>query len=281
MLDNIIKKFHEKNACLYSIAKMEDGEVQVKYVTPASKCHDSYSVAKVFTVTAVGLLYDEGKISLDDCVYDILKEDFPKEFDPKWKQVTIHHLLAHKFGLKSGRYFDIDVDDTTQYPTDDYLHYVVSVDLPNELDGEYVYSDIPHYILSRVVARKAGQEMCDYLMERLFNPLRFHEVAWSRCPHGYSIGATGLYIRTEDMLKLGVVYLNDGCYEEKRIVSAKWCDLVLQNGYELKERPNHPQTYQKGGMYGQNLYISKAGHLVIAWHGYSFMKCDVLDELGM
>lgn len=287
MIKKVIQKYREKNAYLYSIAKITDRETKVEHVTPSSNCHNSYSVAKLFTVTAIGMLYDEGKLHLEEYVYEILQEFFPEKFDPKWKEVTLHQLLSHKFGLakvsEDVSYLDIDVDDVNQYPTDDYLQYAVSVDLPGELDDEYVYSDIPHYLLSRVVAKKTGQDVYDFLRKRLFNPLKFHEAAWSRCPHGYSIGSTGLYIRTEDMAKLGVVYLDNGYYEGKEIISSKWCDIVLEKGYELKERPENPQTWQKGGMYGQNLYISRPSQTVLAWHGFGYLgiENDVMDELKM
>ena len=57
--------------------------------------------------------------------------------------------------------------------------------------------------------------------------MRFKEFAWSRCPFGYSIGATGLYLRTEDVVKLGILYLNKGMWKEERIISEACVNLVL------------------------------------------------------
>lgn len=50
---------------------------------------------------------------------------------------------------------------------------------------------------------------------------------------GYPMGATGLYIRTQDMVKLGALYLRQGTYAGKRILSEHWTRLVLERGYEL------------------------------------------------
>ena len=50
---------------------------------------------------------------------------------------------------------------------------------------------------------------------------------------GYPIGATGLYITTEDMLKLGILYLNNGVYLGKRYVSEEWVRLVISREYEF------------------------------------------------
>ena len=65
-----------------------------------------------------------------------------------------------------------------------------------------------------------------------------------RCPKGYSIGATGLYLRTEDMVKLGILYLNKGMWKETRVLSEEWVDMVISNEYEFSyqyHQNNHKQ----------------------------------------
>lgn len=47
------------------------------------------------------------------------------------------------------------------------------------------------------------------------------------------MGATGLYLRTEDMIKLGILYLNNGVLKDERIISEEWINLVLQIGMNL------------------------------------------------
>jgi len=82
------------------------------------------------------------------------------------------------------------------------------------------------------------------------------------------MGATGLYIRSEDMVKLGWVYLNSGMYEGKRIISETWVEQTLSCGYELCQLGNR-NAYAKGGMNGQMLYISFDPKRAVAWHGYN------------
>jgi CubicO group peptidase (beta-lactamase class C family) len=96
--------------------------------------------------------------------------------------------------------------------------------------------------------------------------MKFKEYAWSKCPYGYSMGATGLYLRTEDMIQLGILYLNNGVWKDERIISGEWINLVLANRYEF--------TYikdgwcGKGGMRGQLLMFNREKNKAIAFHSF-------------
>ncbi len=43
--------------------------------------------------------------------------------------------------------------------------------------------------------------------------LAFSEYAWSACPKGHTMSVTGLFVRCEDMVKLGKIYLENGLYQ--------------------------------------------------------------------
>ena len=209
MIDEIINKAAECGINLYSIALMNENGLQKKRIRQSNRCNNSYSVAKAFTMTAIGMLYDRGLISVDDKIYDIFKDEFPSEFDPKWKDVTVDHVLRHRVGFDCG-FLDIDVEDISKYGTDDFLKIVLSHPLHYAPGEKWVYSDAAFYLLSRVVSKISGQKLDDFMSPVLFGTLGFQEFAWSRCPHGYPMGATGLYISSADMVKLGYAYACGG-----------------------------------------------------------------------
>lgn len=251
---------------LYDAAVMDANGIHTVQFRPANACNDSYSVAKLFTLTALGMLHDAGVLSFHELICDIFADVLPPECDPRWKRVTVEQVILHRFGTGEG-YLDIDVEDIRQYGTDDFLQVVFRQPLAYEPGEHYQYSDAAYYLLSRVVSRKTGQKLDDYLRPRLFVPLQFQEVAWSCCPGGYPMGATGLYIRTQDMVKLGWAYLNGGIYGSRRIFSQAFAQLAIQKGYELS-RIEKNGIYGKGGMHGQMLLFSQQDHLAVAWHGF-------------
>ena len=275
----ILDRAHKEKG-IYQITVAENGTSVTESITPANKTNNCYSVSKAFTVTALGMLYDDGLLSPDEKPIDIFKDQLPDKIDPKWEQITLDHLIRHRWGIRQG-FLDIDTEDINTYERkygtrNDFLKIVFSADLPNTPGDEsakgFVYSDAAYYLLSRVVSKKTGRTLVDFMRERLFVPCEFQEFAWSACPMGYSMGATGLYIRTADMAKLGCIYLDGGIYKGKRFISKEWCDIVFERGYELKEVT--PGCYAKGGMYGQVLFIDRNRNTVIAWLGFDSDGCS-------
>ena len=229
-------------------------------------CQNCYSVTKVYCVTAIGILYDQGKIKTTDTIGEIFANEI-KSYgvdESKWADITIHDVMRHRAGFTEGGFLDIDSQDATKWSSQDYLKLVLEANL----DGKksYKYTDGAFYLISRVVSKISGKNLDEFLAEHLFNKTNCREYAFASCPQGYPIGATGLYIRSEDVAKLGRIYLDGGKYNGKQIISQKWIDLVLQNGYELGKSGT---GYAKGGMRGQNLYINFDKNVAVAWHSYS------------
>ncbi|MDP4152244.1 MAG: serine hydrolase [Bacillota bacterium] len=277
LLERLTEQAKKDKLNIYNIAEMTKEVTRAIHLQPANSCNNSYSVAKVFTVTAIGMLQDDGILNVKDHLFPIFKDAFPPVYDKKWEKVTIEDAIKHRVGFDKG-FLDIDAENIYEYGADDFLQIVLSHSLSFEPGTQRVYSDAAYYLLSRIVTAKTGRKLDDFLLERLFNPLEFQEIAWSKCPKGYPMGATGLYIRTEDMVKLGFVYLSGGMYRGKRIVSEAWVDQVLRCGYELRHFGNG-NSYGKRGMNGQMLYISFDSKTAVAWHGYNRDGVDSMLEL--
>lgn len=266
MLEKFKQKIIDKNLNAYFICEADsDYNIKKEVIVPANPNCNCYSVAKAFTVTAIGILYDKGLVKPSDLLCDILKEYLPSNIDSKWFKVTIHDVLLHRIGFGCGM-LDIDCEDASLYPTTDYLQMVFETKLTYEPGTVHQYTDAAYYLLSRVVAKLSGKDLCELLRPILMEKMKFKEFAWSTCPKGYSMGATGLYLRTEDMIKLGILYLNKGMWKEERIISEEWVNLVLSNGYEFKPLKNG--WYGKGGMLGQFLIFNPKMKKAMACHSY-------------
>ena len=68
---------------IYQITVVEDGISVTKNITPANKTNNCYSISKVFTVTALGMLYDDGLLSPDEKPIDIFKDQLPDRIHPR------------------------------------------------------------------------------------------------------------------------------------------------------------------------------------------------------
>lgn len=275
-LDAFASELNRLEFHTYRIAEWRDGKLFSKDLLPASACLNSYSVAKAFTVTAAGLLYDRGLLGVDEKIVDIFRDEFPERHDPKWERMTVDHIMRHRGGFPSG-YLDIDAQEIAAYGTEDFLQYLFQTELAAEPGEAWIYSDAAFYLLSRIVTKKTGRLLDELMWREVFSPLGFQEMAWSKCPMGYPMGATGLYIRTQDMVKLGALYLRRGVYSGKRILSEQWTAKVLERGYELCPAGGNG-AYGKGGMCGQMLLVFPEDDRVLAWHSFDHRDMAPLFE---
>ena len=60
----------------------------------------------------------------------------------------------------------------------------------------------------------------DFARQYLFEPLGIHEVFWQTDPQGYTDGWGDLYLKPRDTAKIGYLWLNNGAWDGKQIVSA-------------------------------------------------------------
>lgn len=256
----------ETKANVFRVAEMVgEGDPEVMEFVGTNPCQDLYSVAKAFVVTAVGMLYDEGKLTPSEVITDVLGDLCPADTQAFWRETTLDMLLTHRVRLPGG-FLDIDSLDANEFGKD-YLAYTLTYPLLPGDGSKRCYTDAAFYILARAVEVRAGMPVDNFLWERLFFPLGCREMAWSRCPMGHPMGATGLYIRVEDMVKLGAIYLHRGCYRGKRYLSEEWVEMVLSRGYELQS-VGVGKAFGKGGMRGQMLLVIPEEDRVVAWQGF-------------
>lgn len=266
----------EKNYNVYHFTEIVDGVAETIHFNKSNPCQDSYSVAKAFVVTALGFLFDDGILSTDEKVTEILKNYIPEGMDERWNNTTVHMALKHELGLPCC-YLDIDLASTYEYGRD-FLKAMLTHPLERDPGEKGVYTDGAYYLLARIVEEKTGRNLTEFMWEKLFFPLEFQEVAWSVCPMGHPMGATGLYIRSCDMAKLGQLYLQGGEYGGKRIISEDWVKTVLDRGYEIKSMCGG-RAFGKGGMCGQMMMLIPEKNRAVAWHAYDGKDRKPLEEL--
>ena len=123
------------------------------------------SITKTFTASAIMMLVEEGKLSLDDPIGKHL-EGTPDT----WKSITIRHLLSHTSGIK-----DFINEPTASLRLDVSEQEVLEATAPRELNfapGErYLYCNTGYHLLAMVVRKVTGKSYGDFLAERIFKPL--------------------------------------------------------------------------------------------------------------
>ena len=154
----VIKNGHVIVSKGYGFANLEH-RVPVKPET----LFQSGSIGKQFTATAVMMLIEEGKLSLDDK----LSKYFP-DGPESWKKITLRHLLTHTSGLGD---YPADFNLRRDYSEEELLAIIKSQPLAFDPGEQWSYSNLGYVTLGILISKVTGKFYGDYLAERVFRPL--------------------------------------------------------------------------------------------------------------
>lgn len=231
--------------------------------------HTTYSMCKSVVSLAIGMLFDEGRLSLDERVTDIL-ETGPINRLTK-NGITVKDLLVMSSGVS---FNELGAVTETQWKK----CFFESV---NKFDSgsKFEYNSMNTYMLSRIIKKKTGVGVNEYLEPRLWNPLGISLHPWELSPEGTEKGGWGLYLRREDAAKLGILVLNNGLWQGRRIISEKYLSLAVKShfnvpveyggfnyGHHIWSGRNY-ESFLFNGMFGQNVVGIPANGIVVAANG--------------
>ncbi len=178
--------------------------------------HVLHSVSKTFTATAVGLAIADGKMKLTDKIVDYFPDKLPAEVSDNLKAMTVRDLLTMSCG------HDDDPTGIISNAEQDWVTSFLAYPVKHQPGTFYCYNSLGTYVLSAIVQQVTGEKVVDYLTPRLFEPLHINKPKWEESPQGINTGGWGLYLKTEDLAKMGQLLLQKGEWNGKQIIPAEW-----------------------------------------------------------
>ncbi|TVR61193.1 MAG: class C beta-lactamase-related serine hydrolase, partial [Spirochaetaceae bacterium] len=178
--------------------------------------HLLYSLSKSFTSTAVGLAVHEGLLSLDDRLVTFFPDDAPDEAGENLAAMKVRHLLAMCTGHAEEP--PVFSPEGWRDPYGTFLRASVE----HEPGTHFLYNTAATFMLSAILHRLTGRTLVEYLSPRLFDPLGIETPFWESSPDGVNLGGTGLYLKTEDIARFGLLYLHDGVWNGERLLPEGW-----------------------------------------------------------
>ena len=226
VMNKLEKLIRERKINCFKIAGYKGGDWQSRTITTTLDYMNGFSVAKTFTATAIGIAQDQGLLNVEDALLSFFGAGEAGTEGHNLEGVTIWHLLTHTTGIDKGY---LHTADRSELQTDDWLGYCLSRPLTNKPGEGFMYSNSNFYLLSRIIRKVSGKTMDVFLYEHLLKPLKIEDCAFTRCPKGEVQGGTGMFITTRDMAKLGVLYLYNGMWDDRCILSEEWVHEATRN----------------------------------------------------
>lgn len=259
------------------------------------KVHGVWSMTKSFTSTALGLLLDGGK-----CTLDTLAKDYLPDMAPAYPKVTLRHFTTMTSGYWA-------VGDE---PQGNYIHgpsKTPFVPGPKPLfsppGSKFAYWDSAMNQFANVLTRIAGEPLKALFKRRIADPIGMNPKKWDWKDFGKVGGLVvnggagnkgrGIYISAREAARFGHLFLNRGKWKERQLISAAWVDAATRPQVPAALPLGKPECGPNGpGTYGYNWWVNgtgpdgkrkwpgaPAGTFVAA--GFNNNQCFVIPEWQM
>jgi CubicO group peptidase (beta-lactamase class C family) len=261
--------------------------------------HTMQSVSKTVTSAIFGVAVTRGdfKAGLNTPVLKFFDVSKVKNVDERKRRMTLKDVLTMTTGLKWNEevpYDDPRSDSSLMEATDDWVQYVIDKPMAEEPGKVFNYSSGATELLAYIFQKETGQDIDAYGQKYLFAPLGIKH-HWKRTYLGVVDTEGGLYLNGEDLAKIGYLYLHDGLWEGKQIVSKEWVKESLtpyikaeenfQYGFKWWLYPlNGKFAWMAQGFGGQRLMVFPEEKLIAVFTGWEILKDpaptkDLVDRL--
>lgn len=234
------------------------------------------SGCKIFTAVAIAQLVEEGKLSFDDVLSELLSEDLPNF------PVTIHQLLTHTSGIPD--YFDESVmddfeelwQDLPMYrmkSTGDFLPLFKDKPMKFEPGESFEYNNAGFIALGMVVEKLTGNEFTDVIEERIFQRAGMDRSGYFQLDRLPAETATG-YIDEGETWRTNQYAIpikggaDGGAYTTAADMAVFWEKLMNYSLLSEEGTRNLLKVHasDKEGHYGYGVWIKKEEDEILKYH---------------
>lgn len=177
---------------------------------------DAFSVTKSVASTLVGIAQDDGDLEITDSAAKWI----PEWRDTPAQAVTVRDLLS----MDSGRQWSPLTDYVGLLAARDRTAFAIGLGQPTAPGTVWAYNNSAVQTLDRILERATGQKVVTFAEQRLFKPLGMTQTTMTTDAAGNAQIFEGLRSTCQDLARFGLLMLDHGVWNGRRIVSASWVE---------------------------------------------------------
>lgn len=189
--------------------------------------HTLQSVTKSITSIAVGIAIDEGDIpnGVETSAMSFFQG---YKFDASEKHrgnMTLQDMLTMRSGIKWNEQisYEDERNSCIQLETSqNWIQFVLDQPMREKPGTKFDYNSGVSVLIGKAVGVATGKRIDAYLEEKLFQPIGIKKYYWKTTPDGEVDTEGGLYLAAHDLARIGYLFLRDGNWDGKQIVSEAW-----------------------------------------------------------
>lgn len=256
-----------------------------------TELHTLQSVTKSITSILFGIALDLNKdYNVNTKVMPLFQDYHNESQDKRRDSITIGDLLTMRSGIKWNE--ETDHNDTTNdcfrlESSDNWIAYVLSKPMDTVPGTSFVYNGGGTVLLGKILRIITGKRIDKWAEEKLFEPLGITDYYWKETPDGEIDTEGGLYLKAEDLAKIGALFLNKGKWNDRQIVSESWVkestspiiedvnpDGNVRRGYGYQwwipqQSNGRSEIFAGNGYGGQYLMMAPEYNLIIVFNGWN------------
>ncbi|MFN7948342.1 MAG: serine hydrolase [Blastocatellia bacterium] len=188
--------------------------------------HTMQSVTKTVTSVVIGVATARKEFpDLDTPVLKFFDAGRISNIDERKRRMTIRHLLTMTAGFdwnESLPYNDPNNSASLMEASNDWVQFTINRPMAEEPGKQFVYNSGATQLLSHIFRVATGQDIEEYAAKYLFAPLGITQFYWKRSPSGLIDTEGGLYLKPHDLAKIAYLFLKNGVWQGRQIVTAEW-----------------------------------------------------------
>ena len=258
---------------VYGVMASQSGKLLGKKIWDLDCRRNVYSAAKSVTACAVGFAVQEGLMTLEEPLTSAFAQDLPETVSDNLAKAPVRDLLTMCLGQAKA---EMMAAQRAQYPEKDWVKLSLSFPFVYEPGSRFIYNNVGPYLAGVLVQRRAGCNLVDYLMPRLFVPLGISRPDWGTDPLGNTFGSSDLLLSLEEFHRFGLFCLQTGEWDGKQLLHSHWMlectKKQVENGkdsygygYCFWGGPNG--TFRAEGKWGQISLVDRSKQAVITVMG--------------
>lgn len=279
----VIRRLDRQQIPMHSLLVMRHNKLIYEgYYAPCRKgeLHRMFSITKSFTALAIGKLAESGKICLDDPVAQYFPEYCPENAHPWIMETTIRNMLEMR-----------TCHSATTYKVCLEKNWVESffVVPPDHKPGTVFHYDTSSaHTLCALVEKLTQKPMLEYLREELLMETGFSSYSYViKDPFGTSMGGSGLMATSEDLLRVGMLLMNQGKYNGRQLIDASFLEEAVScrvknyvKGSSLSEQQGYGYQIWRA-RYGSFMCYGMGGQLILCFPDKALLCVTTADTQGI
>ena len=233
-----------------------------------------YSITKSLTSAAFMLACDDGLLTPETPLAELLEARYRPLITEQFAALPFRRFLT----MSAGRF-------PFRPEGDDWTRYILTLGTDHS-DCGFHYSNIPAYLVGAALENAFGRELIGVLNERIFDPLGIPLPPCQKSPEGHFYGATGMELSADELLRLGLMFMNGGEWNGSRLISreavanasAPYIETGSGDSYAFFFRTDGV-CFSMRGKWGQQCIISPDRGTVLTYLSHTPDRADELHAV--